>query len=460
MATVHFGRLLGPVGFARTVAIKRLYPQFAKDADFAAMFLDEARVAARVQHPNVVQTLDVVALEDELFLVMEYVDGESLARLLRAMQERKEAIDPRIVVAILSGALHGLHAAHEAKSERGEPLHIVHRDVSPQNILVGRDGNARVLDFGVAKAVGRLHSTREGAIKGKVAYMAPEQIRSTPVDRRADVYAAGVVLWEALTVHKLFRRDNDAATLEQALFAEIAPPSTLAKNIPPELDALVLKALDRDPAARFQSAREMALALERTIQPELASNVGDWVRMVAADALEARAGRVAEIESASDISAQVSARADEVTQAADVSGALAAVSGKHAAVDDPSLVSAAVSRGSPPLRKRSGLIVVVVAVLAAALGSVVWLAAQKGVTPAVATAVPTATQSVAIQAPTASAPPVAAVVSANAEPTTSATAAAASTVKPRPHAAKPIEDCKVPYTVDSAGTTIYKRECL
>src|SRR5450631_2428742 len=140
MATVHFGRLLGPVGFSRTVAIKRLHPQYAKDPEFVSMFLDEARLAARIQHPNVCATLDVVATQGELFLVMEYLQGETLSRMIRAVRNRGELIDPRIGVGVIAQVLHGLHAAHEAKTERGEALNIVHRDISPQNVLVGRDG--------------------------------------------------------------------------------------------------------------------------------------------------------------------------------------------------------------------------------------------------------------------------------------------------------------------------------
>src|SRR5271154_2384991 len=191
MATVHFGRLSGPAGFSRTVAIKRLHPNLAKDPEFVAMFLDEARLAARIRHPNVIPTLDVVATEGEIFLVMDYVQGESLSRLIRAAVARGERIPPDMVAALMVGVLHGLHAAHEAKSDHGEPLGIVHRDVSPHNILVGTDGAARVLDFGVAKAIGRSQNTREGQIKGKLAYMAPEQVRGS-VSRRTDVYAASV----------------------------------------------------------------------------------------------------------------------------------------------------------------------------------------------------------------------------------------------------------------------------
>ena len=177
MATVHFGRLLGPVGFSRTVAIKRLHPQLARDPDFVAMFVDEARLAARIRHPNVVPTLDVVATEGELFLVMDYVPGESLSRLLRASRA-SGLVPPRIASAIFCGALHGLHAAHEATDERGTPLGIVHRDVSPQNILIGSDGVPRVLDFGVAMAAGRAQATGPGRSKASSGTSPPSRWRA------------------------------------------------------------------------------------------------------------------------------------------------------------------------------------------------------------------------------------------------------------------------------------------
>src|SRR5688572_18113877 len=174
MATVHLGRLLGSAGFARTVAIKRLHPALAKDEDFVTMLLDEARLASRIRHPHVVPTLDVIAENDEVLLVMEYVQGESLSRLMRAV--RPAPVPLPIAIAVGIQMLHGLHAAHEAKTEQGQNLHLVHRDVSPQNVLVGIDGIARVLDFGVAKAAHRAQTTREGQIKGKLSYMAPEQL--------------------------------------------------------------------------------------------------------------------------------------------------------------------------------------------------------------------------------------------------------------------------------------------
>src|SRR4051794_10223317 len=175
MATVCFGRLVGPKGFARTVVVKRLHPQLAGDPDVATMFQDEARIAARIRHPNVVPVIDVVSDGGELLLVMEYVHGESLAYLARA-GERHTAQSVRVVVNVVVAALHGLHAAHEATGDSGGPLDIVHRDVSPQNILVGVDGVARVVDFGVAKAAGQSHATAVGQVKGKIRFLAPEQV--------------------------------------------------------------------------------------------------------------------------------------------------------------------------------------------------------------------------------------------------------------------------------------------
>jgi eukaryotic-like serine/threonine-protein kinase len=299
MATVHFGRLVGAVGFSRTVAIKRLHPQFAKDPDFVTMFLDEARLAARVVHPNVVTTIDVVPIDDEVFLVMEYVHGEALSKLIRAARRSGGLVPPPIASAIMSGALHGLHAAHEAKSERGEPLNIVHRDVSPQNILVGLDGVARVLDFGVAKAAMRAQSTRDGQMKGKVSYMAPEQLRGKGVDRRTDIFAAGIVLWETLTGRRLFDGDDPGEVLTKLLEARIPSPSEVEPRVPTELDTVVMRALDRDAEARFATARDFAIALEHAGQTALPRHVGEWVESIGGEPMARRAQQVAEIESIS-----------------------------------------------------------------------------------------------------------------------------------------------------------------
>src|SRR3954471_7528731 len=173
MATVYIGRLRGPVGFARRVAVKSLHPQLAKDPDFLSMFLDEARLVGHIQHTNVVPVLDVISVEGELHLVMEYIEGEPLSRVLRCLKKRQTATPVAIAVGVMLGVLDGLHAAHEARGEDGALLSIVHRNASPQNILVGVDGVAKILDFGIAKAVGRMQTTRGDQLKGKLAYMAP-----------------------------------------------------------------------------------------------------------------------------------------------------------------------------------------------------------------------------------------------------------------------------------------------
>jgi len=317
MATVHLGRLLGPVGFSRTVAIKRLHAQFASDPEFVSMFLDEARLAARIRHPNVVPTLDVVATGGELFLVMEYVPGESIARLARTLREHHQTLPTRVLSAIMAGVLHGLHAAHEAKDERGVPLGIVHRDMSPQNVLVGTDGVARVLDFGVAKAAGRMQTTREGQIKGKLSYMPPEQLRGAEVGRQSDIYAAGVMLWELVTGKRLFAGDNEGAIVAKILDGHVEVPSKVLMHGMSQhqtlndstlrslesLDATIMRALAMKPEERFATAREMAQEIERKLVPATGSEVADWVEHIASEVLTTRASIVAEIESSTSMSA-------------------------------------------------------------------------------------------------------------------------------------------------------------
>jgi hypothetical protein len=293
MATVYYGRLLGAVGFSRSVAVKQLHPQYARSPEFVAQFLDEAQLTARIRHPNVVSVLDVVTRRGELFVVMEYVPGEPLSRLVRFAGE---PLPIEIASAVLMHVLLGLHAAHEATTEHGERLEIVHRDVSPQNILVGVDGESHILDFGIAKAATRLHSTESGQIKGKLAYMAPEQLNNLAIDRRADVFAAGIVLWELLTGQRLFGRGDHAATLTAALECSVRRPSELRAGIAPELDEVVLKALARSTADRFATARDMAIALEAAAAPASALTVGAWLEKVAGASLRERSLRLREAE--------------------------------------------------------------------------------------------------------------------------------------------------------------------
>jgi serine/threonine protein kinase len=286
MATVHFGRMHGAIGFARLVAIKRLHPKYVHDDQFVQMFLDEARLAARLDHPNVVHTLDVVADETEVFLVMEYVLGEALEAVM--VRDGRPRMPPAIASAIVCNVLEGLHSAHEARGDTGEPLAIVHRDVSPQNILVGVDGVARVFDFGIAKTAMNTQETREGVIKGKVTYMAPEQVLG-PVDRRADLYAAGVILWELIAGRRRHAGERNDSLFLKLARNELEPPlplTSLRTDVSFELDAVVARATDPDPEGRFDTAREMAVALEAAVPPAPARAVGEWLREIAAARIE------------------------------------------------------------------------------------------------------------------------------------------------------------------------------
>ena len=205
MATVYLGRMAGPAGFSRVVAIKKMHELYAAEPELVSMFIDEAALAARIQHPNVAATLDVVAKQKEIFIVMDYVHGESLAALLRAARKKREPIPVGVASSILCGVLAGLHAAHSARSETGEPLHIVHRDVSPQNILVGPEGLSRVVDFGVAKAASRIEDAGNADGRGKLGYTAPERLAPQPVcDARSDIFSVAVIAWEMLAGRRLF----------------------------------------------------------------------------------------------------------------------------------------------------------------------------------------------------------------------------------------------------------------
>jgi serine/threonine protein kinase len=310
MATVHLGKLRGARGFSRVVAIKRLFPHLAGDGEVVAMFLDEARLASRVEHPNVVRVTDVVGAGNEIFLVMDYVAGITLAELVKAHDGQPLPLS--VALLVMHDALAGLSAAHHATSQGGQPLRLVHRDVSPQNLLIGADGITRVLDFGIAKADGRLQQrTRTNETKGKLAYMAPEQLAGEPVDERTDIYAAGICLWE-ITTGKRAYSGSDAHVMRQIMEQPLAPASAGNAALPAGLDALIDRATAKEPSARFGTAAEMARAIEALSVP-LASR--DQVRSLlearAASALEERATLVAHIEATDPADAAHAPVADE-----------------------------------------------------------------------------------------------------------------------------------------------------
>ncbi len=442
MASIHLGRLLGGAGFTRTVAIKRMHEQFAREHEFVTMFMDEARVAARVRHPNVVTTLDVVENEGQLFVVMEYVHGSALSTLIRLARKSHQPIPLPIVAAIVAGALRGLHAAHEATDDLGRPLEIVHRDVSPQNVLVGVDGIARVIDFGVAKAAGRLQTTHQGQLKGKVPYMSPEQVSGKPVSRRSDVYAAGAVLAETLVLRRLFEADNEAAIITMIREARYELPSHVDAAIPPAWDAIVARALAQDPADRYPDAREMAQAIEAVGPVATAAEVGEWVERVAADTLGSRKAKVAEVESSS----QVRIPAAPPT----------------ASTPPPSQPSSISVTATPSSSHRVGLVFGVVGVVALLGAGVVLFVAARGSAPNAGASVTTqASASDPGVVPSASAS--AAKVTASASVSVSASASAAEPVKaqkPAKPAPEPAKDCDPPYVMDAKGNKQWKMNCL
>jgi serine/threonine-protein kinase len=296
MAEVWIARLAAEHGFERLVAIKTIRAEYADSDVFRRMFLDEARLAARIAHANVVEVLDLGEEQGIVYQTMALVEGESVQGLL----VRRKGLGARglpcgIAARIVADALSGLHAAHELTDADGHSLHLVHRDVSPQNILVGVDGVAKIADFGVAKARSRLaDETDAGQLKGKFAYMAPEQLARGPVDRRADIFAAGIILWEALTGERLFGGGDLLETIEKLRDAVVPDPREVAPSVPPPLARVTRRALAREPAARFATAAEMSDALERALRasemplPATTKQVGALVADLCADELHRR----------------------------------------------------------------------------------------------------------------------------------------------------------------------------
>jgi serine/threonine protein kinase len=262
MAELHLARATGAEGFCKLVALKRILPRHAANAEVLAMFLDEARLAATLNHPNVVQVYDIEASGGEYLLAMEYLRGESLLKVMQAVQERGRELPLEHAVAILLGLSSGLHYAHEQVGIDGQPLQIVHRDVSPQNVMITYDGGVKLVDFGIAKAAIRLFQTKNGALKGKLSYMSPEQCRSLPVDRRSDIFALSILAWEITTGRRLFVDKNDFVTMKAIVETDAPAPSSVAPGYPRDLERIILRGLRRRPDDRYPTAQAFYLELE------------------------------------------------------------------------------------------------------------------------------------------------------------------------------------------------------
>jgi serine/threonine protein kinase len=297
MGTVYLARHAGEAGFQRLFAVKALHPHLADEKEFVDMLRDEARIAARIHHPNVVSVIDLGVQGGVHYVVMEYVEGPSFGTLLR--RNREKECPPDLIVSIIIDSLEGLHAAHTLRNDEGDEQLLVHRDVSPQNILVGTDGAGRITDFGIAKAETRITSTRPGTRKGKLLFMSPEQITgSGNIDRRTDIWATAAVLWGALTGKALFKGENDAATMHNVLTKEVPPPSTEGLKPPAAYDAIILRALERDPAKRYDTAYEMAEALRTAAANEMLGikhRVARWVAESFSEELDGRRKAIREV---------------------------------------------------------------------------------------------------------------------------------------------------------------------
>lgn len=386
MATVYVGRLRGRHGFSRLVAIKRAHPHLVDDPELRRALIAEAKLASRLHHPNVCGVLDIDEPRDELLLVMDYVEGASLAQLVSIAQKRERPLPPAVVIRILLDVCAGLHTAHELRGDDGSPLHIVHRDVSPQNVLVGIDGLSRIADFGVAKWSEATHATATG-VKGKFAYMAPEYIRDRRADRRADVFALGVILWEALTARRLFRAESEMETMMLVVEHKPAKVSEIDPNLPRELDDVVAKALAKDPEARYATAADLAHDLEAAARAAGLSPsqpaVTELLREFYGDVLDARKHVLRDLlkasgETTSGASAMLSGAIEDPPTQTAIGGTITLSDARTLARGEAPVPAIAIAPPAEPRPKRSLRPLVALAVVGAGAASLFGLLALLG----------------------------------------------------------------------------------
>jgi len=282
MAEVYRAKQTGADNFERPVAIKRILPHIARDPNFIAMFQAEAKLAVQLQHGNICQIYQLGRHEDSFYIALEYVDGRDVGAILDLHQKQNRPIPLPQACYIIRRVCEGLDYAHNKKSNQGEPLNIIHRDISPPNLLISYEGEVKLIDFGLAKAVGSSVQTQAGIIKGKLAYMSPEQVRGGPLDLRSDVFAVGIVFFELLTARRLFRRDSDLETFDAVRQCRIPRPSEINPGIPAALEQILLTSLARDLDQRYQSAgamneaiQEFALSSRNTFRGD---QLGEWMR--------------------------------------------------------------------------------------------------------------------------------------------------------------------------------------
>ena len=333
MAEIFLARQGGLEGFEKTVVLKRIRPHLSKQQSFVKMFLNEAKLAAQLNHPNVVQIYDLGRLADSYFIAMEYIFGRDMRRIIPKADSMGIPFPLVYALKIASSVCEGLYYAHQKKDVYGIPLNIVHRDVSPENIFVSFDGTVKVLDFGIAKAANQVDQTRAGEIKGKLSYMSPEQCMGKPLDRRSDLFSLGVVLYEWITGFKLFTGESEVAILKSISEAKIYTPSYFKADIPPAVEAILMRALERDREKRYQSAWEMQYDIDQFLGAHefTPSNIhlSNFLRQLFYDELEDERRRLAQVLPEPEESNQALAPAADVSEDDVVTGELAGLSAQE-----------------------------------------------------------------------------------------------------------------------------------
>jgi serine/threonine-protein kinase len=373
MAMVWAARLKGSRGFHKIVAVKTMLPKLSEDAQFEKMFLDEATLASRIHHPNVVEVLDLGEQSGVLFIAMEWVDGVPLNQLMKAA--KGTGIPGPVAIHIITHAAEGLHSAHELKDDDGRTVGLVHRDVSPQNILVGYDGFTKMLDFGLAKATALGDgATRAGQLKGKISYMAPEQVRGDSLDRRADVFALGVVLYAVSTGKHPFRRESEGATLFTISSPDPAPAPSRFMQYPPDLEAVLMKAIAKDPDKRYGTAIEFARALENTL-PDAervhgGERVSEFVKGLLGTQQEAQRSALIDAIRRAD-------RASLMPAAATLDGLSAAGTSGVSSVSTVGITQSLLPDRDQSFRKGRGKLSLLLVAVAVVVGSITFLVTRK-----------------------------------------------------------------------------------
>jgi tRNA A-37 threonylcarbamoyl transferase component Bud32 len=400
MAELFLARATGIQGFEKLVVVKRILPEMARDTEYVEMFLEEARLAAGLHHSNIVQVYDIGEDEEAPFFAMEYLQGEDVRTLLRATQLRGERVPIEHALSIVIGVAAGLHHAHEQRDGEGKPLGIVHRDVSPHNVAVTFDGGVKLLDFGVAKTRKRVSATRHGTLKGKLGYMSPEQCRGDEIDRRSDVFAVAILLWELMTGRRLYGGRSDFGIMKSIVETDAPRPSLVWHDCPPELEAIVMRGLRREREARQETAEELQLALEAFARerrlPVSNAGLGHYVRELFGE----RATVKPETERTTTLY-DVAAGDDDVAAATVVDGVVATASTAESMA--PARMTRAVAR-----RKRRAWLWPVVAAALTAAGLIGWrvaatshrAAAPVATPPKIVTAPPTPTVKPTVAPPT------------------------------------------------------------